>query len=352
LFSHLVALDLDNNDEVIITGFTCDVVANSIIQAGLKPIYADIDKNTFCMNPKSVLSKISPNTKVIIFQHTFGFPAKINELIEIAKKHDLYIIEDCAVSLGSKYSGKYTGTFGDASIFSFELSKTITSCRGGMLLVNSNKLNGIEKQRNYYNGVPKQSRKYSINILFQLGLCGLLYRPRFFALGKYIVSLFYKKNIFKKSTTTEEFEAKMPPNYVQKLSGFQSIILLRQLKKLSLIKSRSIEIMTSYVNELKNNSKIMLPIKSIDHDFNMIRFPIIISNREDYLMKLENNDIEGGLWFTAPLSFPDINHKLFYYNNGSCPNSELISKKILNLPLHMRMIDKDIDKITNLLNSL
>ena len=144
----------------------------------------------------------------------------------------------------------------------------------------------------------------------------------------------------------------MPPNYVQKLSGFQSIILLRQLKKLSLIKSRSIEIMTSYVNELKNNSKIMLPIKSIDHDFNMIRFPIIISNREDYLMKLENNDIEGGLWFTAPLSFPDINQKLFYYNNGSCPNSELISKKILNLPLHMRMIDKDIDKITNLLNSL
>ena len=173
----------------------------------------------------------------------------------------------------------------------------------------------------------------------------MLYRPRFFALGKYIVSLFYKKNIFKKSTTTEEFEAKMPPNYVQKLSGFQSIILLRQLKKLSLIKSRSIEIMTSYVNELKNNSKIKLPMKSIDHDFNMIRFPILVENRNQYIASLEDKLIEPGLWFTAPLSSQSIDHSLFHYNFNSCPNSEKISKKIINLPLHIKVNKKDINKI-------
>ena len=346
LYTHLKSLHYSDGSEVIVTGFTCDVVANSVIQAGLTPVYVDINEDNFCMSPDSVRTNISSKTRVIIIQHSFGIPADIDELIEIANKHNLYIIEDCAVSLGSKYKGKYTGTFGDAAIFSFELSKTITSCRGGMLFINTNKLNGLEKHKKLYTTVPEQSRKYSSNILFQLGTNGLLYRPLFFHyIGKYIVSFLYKKNIFKSSTNHAEFLAEMPPNYVQKLSGSQCVILLRQLKRLSLIKAQSVKIAAKYIRELENLPEIKFPANHINDELNMIRFPLLVHNRSQYITKLETNSIEPGLWFTAPLSSPSIDHSLFHYNVGSCPNSETIVKKIMNLPLHVKVCKKDINKI-------
>jgi perosamine synthetase len=353
LYTLLKALNLSPDSEVIVTGFTCDVVANSVIQAGLTPVYADINEGNFCMSVDSVKANINPKTKVIIIQHTLGIPADLNELIEIASKHDLYIIEDCAVSLGSKYKGKYTGTFGDAAIFSFELSKTITSCRGGMLFINTNKHNGIEKHKILYNIVPEQSRKYSSHLLFQLGINGLLYSPIIFHyIGKYIASFLYKKNIFKRSTTPEEFKATMPLDYVQKLSGNQCIILLRQLSRLSLIKSNSIRISLKYINALKSHSNIKLPTNLANYELNMIRFPILVQDRNQYITKLETNLIEPGLWFTAPLSSDSINHSLFMYKTGACPTAERISGQMLNLPLHMKLINRDIDKIINSVKSV
>lgn len=350
LYAHLKSLNYSNGSEIIVTGFTCDVVANSVIQAGLTPVYVDINEDNFCMSPNSVRANISSKTRVIIIQHSFGIPADIDELIEIANKHNLYIIEDCAVSLGSKYKGKYTGTFGDAAIFSFELSKTITSCRGGMLFINNNKQNGIEKHKKLYTTVPEQSRKYSSNILFQLGANGLLYRPLLFHyIGKYIVSFLYKKNIFKRSTNHVEFLAEMPPNYVQKLSGSQCIILLRQLKRLSLIKAQSVKIVAKYIRELESHPEIKLPNNQINDELNMIRFPILVNDRNKYVTNLEKCLIEPGLWFTAPLSSQSIDHSLFKYKDGSCPTAERVSKNIINLPLHIKVYKKDINKIISTL---
>ena len=143
IYAILKSLNYNSGSEVLVTGFTCEVVPNAIINAGYIPVYVDINPVNYCMDPAIVEKLITNNTRAIIIQHTFGIPAQINELINIAQKHNLFVIEDCAVSLGSKYNGKLTGTFGDAAIFSFELSKTITSCWGGMLFLNSNKDNVI-----------------------------------------------------------------------------------------------------------------------------------------------------------------------------------------------------------------
>ena len=150
IYAILKSLNYDNGSEVLVTGFTCEVVPNAIINAGYLPVYVDINPVNYCMDPAIVEKLITDKTRAIIIQHTFGIPAQINELIKIAQKYNLFVIEDCAVSLGSKYNGKLTGTFGDAAIFSFELSKTITSCWGGMLLLNTNKDNKEIKKINIY----------------------------------------------------------------------------------------------------------------------------------------------------------------------------------------------------------
>jgi dTDP-4-amino-4,6-dideoxygalactose transaminase len=344
LYGLLKSLGFEPGSEVIITGFTCDVVPNAVIQAGLKPVYADIDSKTFCMSPESVRQRITGKSRVLLIQHTFGITADIESLLCIAREYSLYVVEDCAMSLGSMYGNKYTGTFGDASIFSFELSKKITSCRGGMLLINTMELDGKTKHRKYYETIAGQSAEYAINILFQLGLSGLLYRPIIFNLGKYVVAMLFKIGIFKQSTLWLEKQAEMPEDYCLRMSPQQAAILYRQWKRLDIIRQKSKELSRYYFDNLKNIVGLM-PYEYGDESYELIRYPIIVDNRDALSKALQKNDLELGLWFTAPISSPDIDGNLFGYVSGSCPHAEDVAKKICNLPTNLRVKKKDADRI-------
>lgn len=341
----LKSLEFEPDSEVIITGFTCDVVPNAIIQAGLKPIYADIDPKTFCMSPESVGDVMTNKTKAIVIQHTFGIPANLEKLLSIVEEHNLFTIEDCAVSLGTYYKDRPTGTFGDAAIFSFELSKTITSCRGGMLCINTNKRDCLVRHLNYYKSVPEQSVYYSSNILFQLGLSGVLYRPVIYNLGKYILSLMFKIGFFKKSTPLEEKYGKIGKDYMVRLSNQQAVIINRQWRRLNKICIHSKDICLFYYTSLKKNERI-LPLKIDKNDnWNLIRYPILIENREKLFSVYNKKRIELGLWFTAPLSSPETNAELFKYFKGTCSKAEMIANKICNLPTHIKVTKGDLNRI-------
>lgn len=345
LYALLKTLRLDQGSEVIITGFTCEVVSNAVIQAGLKPIYADINPSTFCMEPESLKQSITDKSSVLIIQHTFGIPADIDTLIEIAKKHDLYVIEDCAVSLGSRYKGRPTGTFGDAAIFSFELSKTITACRGGLLILNSDKKQIIEAMERFHRDVPEQNILYSSKLLLQLGLSGILYKPYMHMVGKYLIAILFKSGIFSESTTDLERDGKMPPDYLLKLSNAQANILIRQWKKLPFIFQRSKEIATFYDCKLNGERKIQAPLIENYAIPNLIRYPILVENRTKWIRLFQENGVEPGLWFTAPISSPATNHAKCCYEYGSCPKAEWVSDRIFNLPTHLQLQKEDMDRI-------
>jgi len=333
LYSILKSLNHSNGSEVLVTGFTCEVVPNAIINAGYLPIYVDINPTTYCMDPKNVEKLITKKTKVIIIQHTFGIPAKINELVSIAKKYDLFVIEDCAVSLGSRYNGKLTGTFGDASIFSFELSKTITSCWGGMLLLNTNDTDTLKSMDDFYDKVPEQTNFKSLKILFQLGISGILYRPHIHVIGKYLIAIFYKLKIFSVSTSALEKKAKLNSKYLVKLSTSQAKVVLRQFKRLdSSIKSK-IKIKEQFIHEFSNHLDSDFVKNIISNDVILIRFPLLTRNRKILKDLFDSNKIELGFWFTAPLSSDLINHKLFNYTFNDCICSEMVADQIINIPI-------------------
>lgn len=348
LYALLKSLELESGSEVIITGFTCEVVPNAVIQAGLKPVYADIDPQTFCITPESVHRIKSNRTRVLIIQHTFGIPADIDPLLAFAREYDLYVVEDCAVSLGSYYKGKLTGTFGDAAIFSFELSKTITSCRGGMLLLNTSNLNAKEKHDIFYQTVPEQHLDYSSQILLQLGLSGIFYRPIIFNLGKYVIALMFKWGYFKKSTSDQEMKAGVSDNYILKLSDQQATILCRQFNRLDHIRNQSSRTSRYYYEKLKEVPGLIPYRCPDDGPFNLIRYPILTKNRERMSEEFQACGIDLGLWFTAPLSSPDVDHSLFFYTKGECPVAERIAGQICNLPTNVRLKKKDLLKITDI----
>lgn len=350
LYSLLKALAFEDGAEVIVTGFTCDVVPNAVIQAGCKPVYADIDQETFCMSPSSAAKRITEKTRAIIIQHSFGIPADIDALIKLADEHSLYVIEDCAVSLGSCYKGQLTGTFGDAAIFSFELSKTITSCRGGLLLINSNKLQGLNKLSVFYEiTVPEPDRWFTAQALIQLGISGILYHPRILSLGKYFIATFFQTSLFKKSTCSMEKRAKMSADYLRRLSNQQAVLLKRQWGYLDHIIGLSRKSTHFYTEKLQNRvSQGFLEIIK-QQQINLVRFPILVPDRDKINRAFHDLQIELGMWFTAPISSELTDQELFGYTKGTCIVAENVAKKIVNLPVHMKLEDGDRIKIAEIL---
>lgn len=136
----LKSLGLKEGDEVIIPAYTLKDLIGIIRSLGLTVIPADIDPETFNIDPGSILKKIGARTRVILATHIFGTPCRIDRILEIARSKSIFVIEDCAHSAGAKFNGQCTGSFGDAAFFSFETTKPINAYGGGMVVTNNEEL--------------------------------------------------------------------------------------------------------------------------------------------------------------------------------------------------------------------
>ncbi len=136
----LAALGIGPGDEVIVPDITWVATANAVVYVGATPVFADVDLDSWCMTPESFESLITEKTKAVIPVHLYGHPAPIEEIVKIARKHGLYIIEDAAPSVGAEWTGQKVGTFGDFAAFSFQGAKLAVSGEGGMLVTNNDEL--------------------------------------------------------------------------------------------------------------------------------------------------------------------------------------------------------------------
>jgi len=151
LFLSLRALGIGRGDEVITTPFTFFASAETIDMVGATPVFADILPGSFCLDPVSLRAKITAKTKAIVPVHIFGHPSDMGEIMEIAKKHKLAVVEDCAQSFGALHNGKVVGSIGDTGSFSFYPTKVL-GCYGdgGMVTTNSDSINEhIRRLRNH-----------------------------------------------------------------------------------------------------------------------------------------------------------------------------------------------------------
>ena len=136
----LLALNLKKNDEVIVPNLTYISPCNAVSYVNAKPILADVNKNTWLMDDKTIKKCISKRTKAIILVHLYGLPYNFSKIKKIVNKYKLKVIEDCAEAVGSKYKNQFIGSFGDISTFSFYGNKTITTGEGGMVVAKDKKI--------------------------------------------------------------------------------------------------------------------------------------------------------------------------------------------------------------------
>jgi perosamine synthetase len=155
----LAALDVGQGDEVIVPNLTFGACANAVLQAGAIPVFADIDPTTWTLDPESARSCISHRTRAIMPVHLYGHPCDMDPILELAHRHELFVVEDCAEALGAEYKGRKVGTLGDVGCFSFFANKVITTGEGGMVATQRPALHekmailrdhGMDKGRRYW----------------------------------------------------------------------------------------------------------------------------------------------------------------------------------------------------------
>ena len=140
LHAAVSACRIGAGDEVIVPPYTMTATATAIVMQNAVPVFVDIEEDTFCLDPEKIERRVTKRTKAIMAVHLFGRPARMDEIMAIAKKYNLKVIEDCAQSPGAAYKGNFAGRIGDAGIFSLNQHKTITCGEGGFALTDSDEL--------------------------------------------------------------------------------------------------------------------------------------------------------------------------------------------------------------------
>lgn len=177
----LEALGIGEGDEVIVPTLTYIASVNAITYTGAKAVFVDSLQDSWQMNPDDVVKKITAATRAIMCVHLYGHPCDMEKLVNVAKDNNLFLIEDCAEAIGSKYKGEHVGTFGDVATFSFYGNKTITTGEGGMVVTNDATLHdrlvhlkgqGLAKYREYWHDAIGYNYRMT-NICAAIGLAQL-----------------------------------------------------------------------------------------------------------------------------------------------------------------------------------
>ncbi|MGB5989338.1 MAG: DegT/DnrJ/EryC1/StrS family aminotransferase [Marinifilaceae bacterium] len=328
LFSFLKTLNLNKNDEAIIVGYTCVVVPNAFKYLGIKVSYADIDKSNLSSSFEVLSEMIDCKTKVLVIPHNFGLP---NNCIDSIRNYfpNLIIIEDCAHTFGSCYNDNIKlGLKGDASFFSFEYNKPITVGFGGMLLINSEKINLDFKEN--YDLMKSTSFLICLKIIFSLFL-HLITNIRYFTyLKRIIVGGFNVLGFFYQSSKKEIY-GDMPKHYPLKMNVCLYGILIEQLLSINEIIYKKECVQDLYYKYLRDKKSIQVfnPKNKL-----MVRYPIIINdikNKDSIVNLFKLEKITVGNWFNDVIH-PKGSYR-YMYNDGDCPVAENVADSIINLPI-------------------
>ncbi len=301
-----LALGIKKGDEVIVPAQTHAATAHSVEYTGAKAIFADIDYLTgnICIN--SIKKKINKNTKAIIPVHMAGKSCDMNNLLKVAKKYKLKIIEDCAHGLGTIFEGKHVGNFGSTGSFSFYPTKQITTGEGGMLVTNNLQLyNKINKLKAFGIDTPPQLRKKPG--IYDIKYLGFNYR----------------------------------------MTDFQAAMGLSQLlkyKKYLEIRKKNARFYHKYLKDLSN----LTCIPSYSENDSYFVFQILLQNkltRDKVANILKKNKIGYGIQYATPVPLLQFYKKKYGYKALDFPNAIKYSNTCISLPVHQKLNKTDISKI-------
>lgn len=348
LYISLKALGIRTGDEVLVQGYTCVVVSNAITRVGASPVYVDIG-NDFNMDVNDAIKKVTPKTRAIIIQHTFGTPARMDELMSFAQKHQLRVIEDCAHSLGAIYKSTLTGTIGDIGMFSFGSDKVVSSVRGGAIVTNDDDL--AQKIRLLRDELPETPRRVILTHLLHYPLFTIGKLSYRYGVGKVLLYLSKKLHLISWVIEPVEKQGKPVQTYPTRFPNVLADMVLLQLARLKETNERRRAIAQQYWDVLKENGSSSYS-PWVQQESIFLRFPLLVPDPKAYHTAALKQGIMLGDWYATVIAPVGSNTVAAQYVLGSCPNAERMAKQSINLPTNPNMTENDVRRVVQCITTI
>ncbi|MFA5553286.1 MAG: DegT/DnrJ/EryC1/StrS family aminotransferase [Phycisphaerae bacterium] len=310
LFMCMLAAGIGPGDEVITPPFTFIATSNSILMAGATPVFADIDPNNLNIDPKQIEKKITNKTKAILPVEVFGNPANFDKICDVARKHNLIVIEDSCEALGSSLNGKNAGTFGLLSTFAFYPNKQMTTGEGGMILTDNEELaDSCASLRNQ--GRSKMAEWLSHDRL----------------------------------------------GYNFRLSDINCALGIVQLSRMDEMKAKRQQAAKWYKQLLADESRIIIPQEEPGCDVNWFVYVIrlaenyTLEHRDKILVEMRNRGIQCKNYFPPVLSQPFM-AKRFNFKKGDFPVTDSVCDRVISLPFYNNLSYEEISVVCRELKSV
>jgi len=326
----LEALGIKADDEVITTPYTFFATAESISKVGATPVFVDIDKDTYNINPDLIEEKITSKTKAIIPVHIFGQPADMDKIMEISKKYNLYVIEDACQAIGAEYKGKKCGSIGNIGCFSFFPSKNLGAYGdGGIITTNNEKLAKILSALRVHGSGRNGEEVY--NILNNT--------------EETVISDFYDSETKYNSIYNPAKYYNYLIGHNSRLDEIQASILRVKLKYLNNWNQKRKELAFEYNDRLRE-VPIITPkvLKNVDAIYHL--YILQTDKRKELTNYLSKNGISTGIYYPIPLHLQKVYEKLGY-KLGSLPVAEYLSHRTFAIPLYPELSKQQQDYIIN-----
>ncbi|MFQ5468987.1 MAG: DegT/DnrJ/EryC1/StrS family aminotransferase [Gammaproteobacteria bacterium] len=315
----LVALGISHGDEVIVPAFTWIATANVVLYCGAKPVFVDVDPNTFNIDTKKIKDVLSEKTKAVIAVHLFGLCADIDELRDTIPPH-IKIIEDAACASGANYKGNPAGGLGDIAAFSFHPRKSITTGEGGIVTTNDDNLADIMGQMRNHGATISEEQRHHGNkpyILPDFNLLGFNYR----------------------------------------MTDLQGAVGLVQLSKLDFFIKERAKWAKWYRNELSTIEWLELPEEPVNGCHAWQAFVTYVNpekapNSRNMIMELLQEKGISTRPGTHAVHMLDLYKKRFNYSPDDYPISRDCNNNTMAIPLHNRMTEKEYTYVTEVIKSL
>lgn len=351
LWAFLNSLNLDQF-EVVQPAYTCSVVAHATVLSGNIPVFVDINLTDYNMDLDLMTESITPNTRVIIPTHLFGYPMdinKVNEIVQSAEQkygHKIWIIQDCAHSFDAQFDGNSVINAGDAALFGLGISKQITSIFGGMFTTNDEVIaKNIRSFRD--KNFLKPSWKKSLNRYLYL----LAVYPAFQSIIYGFVYWIQEKTPFLNHLTKAyhlDEKIHFPPDYLDQMTEIEALVGLEQLEKYPSIQKKRKEIAKKYFGKIHITNNWVLPPEIIGATYS--HFVIRTETRDQLLSQFASKGIQLGQ--LIEYSMPHQPAYKMYTNDEEFPNSYLCSNSMINLPIYPSLTKKQIERIISMTNKI
>lgn len=311
----LKVMGIGPGDEVITTPLTFVSTVNSIVHCGAIPVFADIDINDWNINPREIEKKITKRTKAILPVHLHGRPCKMDQIMAIAKKHNLLVLEDAAHAAEARIGGKKIGNIGDITVFSFYVTKNLATGEGGMITTNN--------------------KKWSDRIT-RLRLHGLSQDA-------------WKRYSVKRFTLYEAVE----PGYKYNLTDIASSLGIHQLARIEKNLKKRQKIWKIYSGEFASEELLTLPALIQEDMIHAMHLYAVLINtnklkitRNEFVDRLIKLNIGSGVHF-SPVHLHPYYKKTLKFKKGDFPNSEFVGNRIISLPMGANLTQMDVKDVIN-----